>query len=314
MATSSRDYVLRTPTAGDLPAVQELLDACESADVGEPCPHDMDIVAFADTSKLDLERSAWLAVAPDSALAGVAWLWVPREGDTELVGDHYVHPEHRIGPVDDLLIDALETRAREVAPAAAAASRLVLFCESSNPGRRRSLVERDYEHARDFYGMRIDLGPGRPAAQWPPGIEVRAARPGHDDRALHAACDDAFSEHYLFAPTPFEDFVRCTFRRSGFDASLYLAAWDGEEVTGQVWAVPAGSGAVIEDLSVRRQWRGRGLGLALLLEIFRLLGDRGLSPVRLFVDVQNITGALRVYERAGMRVERRLEALQRVLG
>jgi ribosomal protein S18 acetylase RimI-like enzyme len=99
---------------------------------------------------------------------------------------------------------------------------------------------------------------------------------------------------------------------------LWLLAWDGDEVAGQVWAVArdeGGSAAVglIEDLSVRKPWRGRGLAAALLAEIFRLLGERGCRTTRLFVDVQNATGALSVYERAGMRMERRIEAYARDL-
>jgi ribosomal protein S18 acetylase RimI-like enzyme len=64
---------------------------------------------------------------------------------------------------------------------------------------------------------------------------------------------------------------------------------------------------------VRKPWRGRGLGLALLGEVFRLLAERGCAAVRLWVDAQNTTGALRVYERAGMRQERHIMAFQRPL-
>jgi ribosomal protein S18 acetylase RimI-like enzyme len=99
---------------------------------------------------------------------------------------------------------------------------------------------------------------------------------------------------------------------------LWLLAWDGDEVAGQVWAVARDEGGsvevgLVEDLSVRMPWRGRGLAAALLAEIFRLLGERGCRITRLFVDVQNTTGALGVYERAGMRMERRIEAFARSL-
>ena len=45
-----------------------------------------------------------------------------------------------------------------------------------------------------------------------------------------------------------------------------------------------------------------------------VVGSGGaLSNKRLFVDAQNVTGAIRVYERAGMRIERRIGAYEKRL-
>jgi mycothiol synthase len=311
-------YTLRHLSSDELPAAQLVLDAAESADGGEPRRHEMDIAVMAATTMLDLERSVWVVVAPDGSFAGCGLLWQPLEGDTEFVADHYVHPAHREGVADDALIDAIERRVADLHGEMPSMNRLVLFCENSNARRSTSLRQRGYEHVRDFHSMRIDLASGRPHARWPAGIEVRPIRPGVDDRAAHAASEDAFAEHYLFGPTPFDDWRTCTLDRDDCDPLLWLLAWDGDQVSGQVWAVARDEGAaadvgMVEDLSVRKPWRGRGLGLTLLDEVFRLLGDRGCASARLFVDVQNATGALRLYERAGMRVERRILGLERRL-
>jgi mycothiol synthase len=58
----------------------------------------------------------------------------------------------------------------------------------------------------------------------------------------------------------------------------------------------------VDTLAVRRSWRGRGLGSALLTHAFRELYGRGLRRIALNVDAENPTGATRLYERAGMRV------------
>ena len=102
-------------------------------------------------------------------------------------------------------------------------------------------------------------------------------------------------------------------RRDAMDPDLWLVAWDGDEVAGQVWVLPRGEEAYVEDLSVRKPWRGRGLGLALLLEAFRLLAGRGYPLLRLFVDAQNATGAVDLYLKAGMRVERRFEVFEKAI-
>jgi ribosomal protein S18 acetylase RimI-like enzyme len=57
-------------------------------------------------------------------------------------------------------------------------------------------------------------------------------------------------------------------------------------------------------LGVLPEYRQRGLGQALLQHTFAEFARRGFTAVGLGVDAENPTGAVRVYERAGMRVER----------
>jgi ribosomal protein S18 acetylase RimI-like enzyme len=54
---------------------------------------------------------------------------------------------------------------------------------------------------------------------------------------------------------------------------------------------------------VRRPWRGRGLGRALLLHTFAEFQRRGMNRISLGVDAENPTGATRLYESVGMIVE-----------
>ena len=53
-------------------------------------------------------------------------------------------------------------------------------------------------------------------------------------------------------------------------------------------------------LGVRRPWRGRGVGRALLLHTFGEFHRRGVDRVSLGVDAENPTGATRLYESVGM--------------
>jgi ribosomal protein S18 acetylase RimI-like enzyme len=56
----------------------------------------------------------------------------------------------------------------------------------------------------------------------------------------------------------------------------------------------------VNTLGVRRAWRKRGIGLALLRHSFGELYRRGKRMAGLGVDAENLTGALRLYENAGM--------------
>ncbi len=56
----------------------------------------------------------------------------------------------------------------------------------------------------------------------------------------------------------------------------------------------------VSSLGVRRAWRGRGIGRALLLTQFRAFEKRGWQAAKLHVQVGNRTGADRLYSSLGM--------------
>jgi len=173
----------------------------------------------------------------------------------------------------------------------------------------RELVEalesRGYRLWRSAYTMRIDLDDAPPeGSSLPQAIEVRPFTPSDED-ALRAALNEAFEGSPLFhevSPAHFREFY---LRAPGFDPSLWLLAWDGEELAGFVLAFPKRSGDTalgwVQSLGVRPPWRRAGVGEALLRAAFRRLHARGLRAVGLGVEAENPTGAIRLYERAGMR-------------
>ncbi|PZS06316.1 MAG: hypothetical protein DLM70_05260, partial [Chloroflexi bacterium] len=60
----------------------------------------------------------------------------------------------------------------------------------------------------------------------------------------------------------------------------------------------------VSNVAVRPPWRSRGLGLALLRHAFAEYERRGMRRVELSVDSESPTGAPRLYERAGMHVDK----------
>ena len=92
---------------------------------------------------------------------------------------------------------------------------------------------------------------------------------------------------------------------------------DGDCVAGFAlgrWHLPLDrSRGVVASLAVRPAWRHRGLGLALLRNALGEFRRRGCASVELLVDSESLTGALRLYERAGMRVFRTQIAYEKEL-
>ena len=71
--------------------------------------------------------------------------------------------------------------------------------------------------------------------------------------------------------------------------------------------------AWIDELGVLRPWRRKGIAGALLLQSFGEFHRRGRYKVGLGVDGDSLTGATRLYERAGMRVFQQRDAHEKVL-
>jgi mycothiol synthase len=176
------------------------------------------------------------------------------------------------------------------------------------------LAERGYRTIRHSYRMLVSLDAEIGEPRWPEGITVGTMAEG-EERAVHAANNDSFSDHWGFESQPFERWARWSFESERFDRSLTFVARDQDEIAGiclcsKHWSDDPTYGWV-GVLGVRPAWRRRGIGLGLLLHAFAEFRRRGCDRVGLGVDAESTTGALELYARAGMHVERRTDALER---
>jgi mycothiol synthase len=55
----------------------------------------------------------------------------------------------------------------------------------------------------------------------------------------------------------------------------------------------------VDDVAVRRPWRRRGVGAALILSGLRALKNAGMTAAHLYADADNLTGAVKLYRRLG---------------
>ena len=173
---------------------------------------------------------------------------------------------------------------------------------SDDVGGAQLLEARGYTWARRFWHMEIELD-GSPPITPPPGIELRTLDPGRDLPDAHRILEEAFTDHWDWVPTSFEEFLETSVRSDDFDPSLWIVAVDDGETVGVLWASAHTDRGWVGELGVLRSHRGRGIATALLEASFAAFFRRGLPRVRLNVDSDNLTGAVALYERVGMRVE-----------
>ncbi len=213
-----------------------------------------------------------------------------------------VVPDYSDERVGDYLLALAKRWTRERVEQAEPGVRVSLSCwMPSNDQRALERCKRaDFREVRRNWRMEIDLREEPDAPVWPDGVELRPFVPGRDDYAVYKAVDTAFTDHWGHISHPFEMWKHWTVERESFDPSLWFIAWGGNEVAGTALCLFEGEVGWVDDLAVQRPWRRKGLGMALLKHAFGAFYRQGKRRAALNVDSQNLTGAVRLYERAGM--------------
>jgi mycothiol synthase len=180
------------------------------------------------------------------------------------------------------------------------------------------LEKEGYQMVRTFYAMRIELDTPLQPVRMPDGFEIRPFNPETDAYRVYQAQQEAFRDHWGYVQdVPYEEEWRFRLTDPLFDASMWYIAYAGDEIAGvslcSVWGEDIPDLAWVGNLGVRRAYRKHGLATALLKHSFYEFQQRGFKKAGLGVDAANPTGAVGLYERAGMYVYKRGFSYRKVL-
>lgn len=290
---------LRVATKADAEPLAEFLNAIAVDYYGEPELGVEELAAFLEMPLLEVvvaERDERIVGSSDRRRKEVRDrcfldVRVPR-GETELAAEMLADIERRAGA--------------DVDPGA----RAMTYVSSLDDTLRGAVEAAGYRPIRASYHMTIALGePVEPA--WPEGFQVTTFDPERDETAVHAAVQESFRDHWEHVDRSLDEWRTFNVDVPGFDPSFWFVARDDGEVAGFSLCRVHWSGdpehGYVSTLGVRRPWRKRGLGLALLRHSFAEMKRRGMTRASLDVDAESLTGAVGLYERAGMHVERRFD-------
>jgi mycothiol synthase len=295
-------YTARPAKHEDLDGMVELVEACQTHDFGSADPSRAEIVFDWGRARFDLARDARFVLASDGVIAGYGQVG-GYDPSVELFSWIHVHPEHRGRGIGSALLGWAEDDARRKLAAGTSAP-LRVNCPAVDTAARELFEDRGFAHVRSFWQMERMLAPDEAPGTDPDGIAIRASVAEADDRDLYRIFDEAFMDHFGYVHYAFEDWQQEFRSGAEYDPTLVFIAHEGAEPVGANFTlIDEGLGWVAE-LGVRRDWRGRGVGRALLLRSFAELARRDVEVVRLGVDTANATGATRLYERAGMSARR----------
>lgn len=315
------DFVIRPPTRADLPGIVTMLGAAATATHGQPEFTLETYTAEWETPGFDPSRDSRIAVTAAGQIVAGADLISP---SPHVRNSLYVsvHPAYCGLGLGSYLTQWGEACMRERLHEAPADARVSLLCNSISTHQTAFdlLCAHGFQYVRSFYNMKIELTGLPPSPLWPPDVSVHVLQPG-EEVTLYAADQDAFQDHWghvtTEAETNFAHWWQTLQSKPHYDPSLIFLAMAGEQLAGFAICFPQddefpGMGW-INRLGVRRPWRRQGLGLALLRHCFGELYRRGVVQAGLGVDAMSLTGATRLYQKAGMHIFRQIEAYEKEL-
>jgi GNAT superfamily N-acetyltransferase len=296
-------FAVRPTTLDDVPAIYGLLQSHECALYGSTDKILAYVQATYSEPSLDFAGDTCLVFDRAGRLVGSMLLEQSRYANFGVTV--CVFPPEPDSHLDDYLLSRAESRARALMVQAQPGVQVTLdgWVSSIDQESRKSYEQAGFQEVRRNWRMEIEFN-GLPASPtWPEGVELRLFAPERDDRAVFEMVEQAFQDHWGQRPEDFAEWRSWAIERADFDPSLYLIAWAGNQPIGGALC-HAGPPGWVNSLAVAREWRGRGLGLALLHHAFGELYRRDLRRVGLAVDSENLTGATRLYQRAGMHKTR----------
>lgn len=239
-----------------------------------------------------------------------------------------VRPEYRGHGFGTLLTQWAEARIHERIAEAPTGARVTAGCQTvaGHPASAALFDELGFRLVRNIRSMKIEMMAPPPQPLWPSGITIRTMIPGQDEEALYCARTEAFRDHWGSVETPFAEGLalwRHEFEsKESHDPSLFFMAVTNDEtgaetIVGYALCEPTITDfpdmGWVDNLGVRRPWRRQGLATALLYHVFGEFYRRGTTTVGLGVDATSLTGATRLYERAGMSVFRQYDIYEKEL-
>ncbi|SDT70297.1 mycothiol synthase [Jiangella sp. DSM 45060] len=303
----------RPLTPGDIPAWFAL---CEVVD-----DHDDANERVAKSELADRFKGAWHDPARDSVagfdsdgnVRAYAWsVYRPvTEGTQAPVLFGAVHPDYRRRGLGRALLAWSEARGRQQLAAATVnlPARIRVYLDEAHTEARRLAEAAGFTPIRWYVDMRRDLGVDLPAGHVPDGLRIEPYSRDRDEDVRVTHNESFARDHWGSSPFDAESWAVHVVGGEKFRPDWSFIAV--EEATGRVVGYLM-SGAYDQDwepqgftegwtdlVSVRREWRGRGVAGALLTAAMRAYAAGGMQYAGLDVDTDNPSGALGTYTRLG---------------
>ncbi|MEV7286320.1 GNAT family N-acetyltransferase [Streptomyces sp. NPDC093252] len=293
------DPVIRPATPADAPGISALLNAVDLIEIGREETDTAQVQEDLTHPEAALAENSWLAFH-DGRLVAYGLVWDDSRGE-RIDMDHYVLPEHQ--DAGERLLDLMEAQTVRRARANGAEKAVVHLHLNIRPTLDTALLtRRGWSTVRRYHVLTRPLDPAAdPLPPAPAGLRLRDCRDEADRRTAHALVEETFVDHFDHTPLTYDQWLTNLGNRMEWDR-VWIASLEGEgDAAVLVTSDHREPYGWINILGVRKAFRGRGIAGHLLRHAFGSYAATGRDTIGLGVDTANETGALRLYERHGMR-------------
>ena len=167
----------------------------------------------------------------------------------------------------------------------------------------RDLLESEgFAQVKEYWQMQWRDG-SLPPINLPEGMRLRPFKLDQDEEALTITQNRAFSEHWGFSPNTVEE-IAARVRMNNSDPDGIVLIAEGDKVAGYNWTIrnqnEHGSVGFVAMTGVDPDYRGKGLGTAVVVSGMEYLNERNVEAIELEVDSAN-EPALALYHKLGFK-------------
>ena len=305
-------YTSRPIKKDDVMALVDVFNASSLKEFGTLNTDVDDMTAEVESPDINLEKDTRVVLGDDGQIKGALIVFA----DLDLPAHPFlwgcVYPEYEGKGLGNYLLSWAENRSLELLEKLPIDARMSvrLHTRQGYDPAEKLFISRGYQLFRRSFLMKIDLDEEPVVSKAPAGFTFRSVDPEKDAETVYRVQDEAFQDHFGHVEESFENgfpiFKHFFIKAPHFDPDLWIIAEEDDEMV----AVLIGRKDSLEDpdsghvsvLGVRKPWRGRGLAGYMLKRSFYEFYKRGKKAVSLNVDGESLTGAVRLYEKVGMKI------------
>ncbi len=294
----------------DLRKIVDLINYCDSFDNLDEGTSISELESELYSPSFDLSRDLGIWVNEDDNLIAYAQLWVSEPTNSIDANLWFcVHPNYRSTLETDIIEWAI-AQGKKIESEKGYPVKLRAGARENQPDNANEILQNHgFTIDRYFFRMERSLTEFIPPSQLPSGFTIRPVNVEKDIEAWVELHSQTFIDHWNYHPITVEN-LKHWLNEPTYRADLDLVAISADGIFAafcfnfidpkynQRHNIDLGNVGI---LGVRRGFRNKGLGKAILLTSLRLLQAAGMKTARLGVDADNPNGALQLYKSVGFR-------------